>query len=252
MPVDIAAGKRPTPAITQVMSTGRHAHSILVDPSNRFVFVPNLGVDQVMQMKFDEKTGIMTSNDPAIITTKADWGPRHFTFSPNNKFVYLLTELTGMVNGYALDSRTGQLVEIQSISAVPRNSKLPPGKIGAPLGGPQAKPAAAKKIEEIKAADIHMTPDGKFLYASERTTGTLAAFSVDGFTGKLTYINSYDTEKQVRGFNIDPRGNFLLSAGQITEHVSVHKINRETGELQQLNRISVGKNPNWIEIVEFP
>jgi 6-phosphogluconolactonase len=239
----------------QIMSTGRHAHAIVPDPSNRFVFVPNLGADQIMQLKFDEKMGVLASNKPAAVKTKADTGPRHIVFSPNNRFVYVSNELTGMVNGYTFDSNTGLLKEILSISAVPRNSNLMPGKIAPPLGGPQSQPAAAMPTDDkpkIQVADIHITPDGKFLYASERTSSTLAAFAVDTATGMLKYINNYDTEKQPRGFNIDPRGNFLLAAGQLSDHVSIYKINRETGVLQPLSRISVGKNPNWIEIVDFP
>jgi 6-phosphogluconolactonase len=238
------------PDPTQVLITGRNPHSILSDPSNRFVYVPNLGSDQVMQFLFDEKTGILTPNKPAAVYTKNGAGPRHFEFSPNNRFVYLLNELNGMVNGYAVDVHTGGLTEIQSISAVPPDAKLAPGIPAPPLGGPQ--PAPRPEREEIKCADIHITPDGRFLYASERTSSTLAAFAVDSTNGKLTYIKSYETETQPRGFNIDPRGNFLIAAGQKTDQCSVHRINRTNGELQRLKRYPVGKNPNWIVIVDFP
>lgn len=239
----------------QVRNTGRHAHAILPDPSNRFVFVPLLGVDQIMQLKFDDRIGVLTPNDPAAVSTKADAGPRHIAFSPNSKFVYVINELNGMVNAYAFDSGTGLLKEIQSVSAVPRNLDLEPGKAAPPLGGPQAQPASPPPKSgkpKIFCADIHMTPDGKFLYASERTSSTLAAFAADSATGQLRYINNFETEKQPRGFRIDPRGNFLLAAGQLSDHCQVHRINRQTGELQSLKRVLVGKNPNWIEIVDFP
>jgi len=232
----------------QVMMTGRNAHAILPDPSNRFVYVPNLGSDQVMQLIFDEKSGILTPNKPPAVYTKLGAGPRHFDFSPNNRFVYVLNELNGTVNAYAFDNQTGLLSEIQSISALPPDSKLPPGLPGVGTG-PTTK---SIEREEIKCADIHITPDGRFLYASERTTSTLAAFAVDSATGKLRYIKSFETEKQPRGFHIDPRGNFLIAAGQKTEHCSVHRINQATGELQRLKRYLLGKNPNWVEIVDFP
>jgi len=234
----------------QVVITGRNAHSIRSDPSNRFVYVPNLGNDQIMQFLFDEKTGILTPNKPGAVYTKAGAGPRHIEFSPNNRFVYVVNELNGMVNGYAADIQTGVLSEIQSISAVPPGAKLAPGIPAPPLGG--AQPAPRPDREEIKCADIHITPDGRFLYASERTTSTLAAFGVDSGNGKLTYIKSYETETQPRGFNIDPRGNFVIAAGQQTGQVSVHRINRANGELERLKRYPVGKDPNWIEIVDFP
>jgi 6-phosphogluconolactonase len=232
------------------MNTGRYAHSILADPSNRFVYSANLGSDQIMQLIFDEKRGVLTSNKPAVMKTPADSGPRHLAFSPNNKFFYALHELDGMVRAYALDNQTGLLQEIQSISSVPRNADLLSGKATTGIGSAQYASSADKP--RIKTSDIHITPDGKFLYASERTTSTLAAFAVDSVTGKLRYINSFDTENQPRGFNIDPRGNFLLSAGTKSGYCLVHKINRETGELQPLKRFLVGKDPNWIEIVDFP
>jgi 6-phosphogluconolactonase len=238
------------PDPTQVLMTGRHAHAILPDPSNRFVYIPNLGSDQIMQMVFDEKTGLLTPNKPAAVYTKYGAGPRHLDFSPNNRFVYVLNELNGTVNAYAFDNQTGLLSEIQSLSALPPDSKLPPAIPAAGIGAAQAGPAVER--EEIKCADIHVTPDGRFLYASERTSSTLAAYAVDSTTGKLRYIRNFETETQPRGFHIDPRGNFLIAAGQKTHHITVHRINRSTGELQRLNRYPVDKNPNWIEIVDFP
>ena len=240
---------------TQVMITGRNAHAILSDSSNRFVYVPTLGSDSVMQLIFDEKTGILTPNKPGAVHTKIGAGPRHLDLSPNNRFVYVSTELHGTVNAYAVDNQTGLLTEIQSISLVPRNVKLAPGKPAAALGGPKKTPAVKAPADDTPrcfSADIHITPDGNFLYASERTTSTLAAFAVDSLTGKLTYINNYETETKRRGFNIGPRGNFLIAAGQKSDQCSVHGINRTTGELQRLKRYAVGKNPNWIEFVDFP
>lgn len=206
-----------------------------------------------MQLVFNEDTGTLTHNTPEAVHTKVGQGPRHLAFSPNNRYVYVLNELDGTVNVYAIDNETGLLTEIQSISAVPRDANLVPGSPRGAIGGPQPASSAPPPDEStvIWAADIHITPDGRFLYASERTTSTLAGFAVDSLAGKLVYINSYETEKQPRGFNIGPRGNYLICAGQKSDQISVFKINRETGELQRLKRYPVGKNPNWIEIVDF-
>jgi 6-phosphogluconolactonase len=100
------------------------------------------------------------------------------------------------------------------------------------------------------AADIHLTPEGKFLYASERTTSTLAAFSVDPKTGMLTSIDSYPTEKQPRAFKIDPTSRYLLSVGQLSNSMTSYAIDA-TGKLTKLKEYPVGKNPNWVEIVSF-
>jgi 6-phosphogluconolactonase len=237
----------------QVIPTGPNPHSILVDQSNRFVYVPHLGNDQIKQFLFNESTGYLTPNDPDVVYTKDGSGPRHFDFSPNNKFVYVSNELDGTVYSYEMNNKTGILTEIQRISVFPsptishETSSPPP-----PVAGYAAEGIAdGEATTTIKVADIHITPDGKWLYVSERATNTITAFSVDRYLGNLTYIGSYDTEKVPRGINIDPNGNFVIAAGQKSDHVSVHAINSETGELKLLDRYESGKDPNWIEIVEF-
>ena len=222
----------------QIIPTGPKPHSILVDQSNRFVYVPQLGNDQIKQFLFNASTGTLTPNDPDVVYTKDDSGPRHFVFSPNNKFIYVSNELDGTVYSYEMNNKTGALTEIQRISVFPpstMNNELTPDS----------------QDTTFKIADIHITPDGKWLYVSERVTNTITAFSVDDNTGNLTYIESYDTEEIPRGFNIDPNGNFVIVAGQKSDHVAVYAINPETGELKLLDRFESGNEPNWIEIVEF-
>ena len=168
---------------------------------------------------FNASTGTLIPNDPDVVYTKDDSGPRHFVFSPNNKFIYVSNELDGTVYSYEMNNQTGALTEIQRISVFPpptMNNKL----------------SSHSQDTTIKIADIHITPDGKWLYVSERATNTITAFSVDDNTGNLTYIESYDTEEIPRGFNIDPNGNFVIVAGQKSDHVAVHAINPETGELK--------------------
>ncbi|HEX5863308.1 MAG TPA: beta-propeller fold lactonase family protein, partial [Casimicrobiaceae bacterium] len=104
---------------------------------------------------------------------------------------------------------------------------------------------------DIWAADIHMTPNGKFLYISERTSNSLGAFSVDGASGKLTYVSSTPTEKQPRGFTIDPKGRFLVAAGEKSETISVYAIDPGSGALKHLNKYPTGKGANWVEIASF-
>ena len=222
----------------QIIPTGSKPHSILVDQSNRFVYVPHLGNDQIKQFLFNVSNGTLTPNDPDVIYTKDGSGPRHFVFSPNNKYIYVSNELDGTVYSYEMNNKTGALTEIQRISVFPsstRNNEL----------------SSDSQDTTIKIADIHITPDGKWLYVSERVTNSITAFSVDDNTGNLTYIGSYDTEEIPRGFNIDPNGNFVIVAGQKSDHVAVHAINPETGELKLLDRFESGNEPNWIEIVEF-
>jgi len=213
----------------QIITTQPNAHCILPDPSNRYVLHTSLGGDLVYQEKFDVKTGKLTPNDPPSVSVKAKAGPRHLVFSPNKRFVYLVNELDASIYVFPWDAKTGTLKqEVQIATSLP--------------GGFEGKPWAA---------DIHLTPDGKFLYASERTTSTLAAFSIDLKTGLLTFIDSYPTEKQPRSFNIDPTGRYLLSVGQLSNSMTSYAIDKATGKLTKLKEYPMGKNPNWVEIVSF-
>lgn len=242
-----ADGRVGQPLLT--IPTARNPHSIRTDATNRFVFVPHLGTDQVFQFLFDDKSGRLTANTPPVVQMKAGTGPRHFITSPDNRFVYLLNELTAVVTTLALDATTGLLSEVASASALPPDTKLVPG---APRGAVGAAGAPVRDTSnDIWASDVHVTPNGKFLYAAERTTSTLAAFSVDGATGKLTYLGNTPTEKQPRGFNIDPTGRFVVVAGEQSDTVSTYSIDPSTGGLKLIGKYPSGKGANWVEIVTF-
>jgi len=107
----------------------------------------------------------------------------------------------------------------------------------------------------VKAADavgpMAVTPDGRFLYISERTSCALAAFSVNAATGKLTYLASTPTESQPRGFAIEPKGRFLVAAGEKSETISLHAIDQASGALALQQQCPGGKGANWVEIVRF-
>jgi 6-phosphogluconolactonase len=233
----------------QVIPVGRNAHSIRVDATNKYVYAATLGSDEIFQFRFDAKTGKLASNTPSIVLMKAGTGPRHFITSKDNRFVYLLSELVGTVTTLSLDARTGLLSELSVASAVPPDSKLVPGAprgaVGAP-GGPPPRDTS----NDIWAADLHLTPDGKFLYATERTHSTLAAFGVDGKTGKLTYLSSIPTEKQPRGFNISPDGKYMVVSGEKSDTLTVYAIGAD-GALKEVQKAQTGKGSNWVEIVSF-
>src|SRR6185503_17964179 len=182
----------------QTIPTARNAHAIRTDNTNRFVFVPHLGTDQVFQFLFDEKTGRLTANTPPVLQLKSGTGPRHLIVSSDNRFVYLLNELTGMVTTLSLDAGTGTLKELDSVSALPADTKLGPGMPRGAVGAPGVAPRNTDN--DIWASDLHLTPNGRFLYAAERTSSTIGAFRVDAASGKLTYLSSTPTEKQPRGF----------------------------------------------------
>jgi 6-phosphogluconolactonase len=235
----------------QVIPTARNAHSIRTDNTNRFVFVPHLGTDQVFQFLFDEKSGRLSANTPPVLQLKQGSGPRHLIVSSDNRFVYLLNELSGMVTTLALDPNAGTLKELDSLSVLPPDTKLVPGVPRGAVGTPGANQAPRNTANDIWASDLHLTPNGRLLYAAERTSSTLGAFRVDTASGKLTYLGSTSTEKQPRGFNIDPTGRFVVVSGEQSDTISSYVIDAETGALKLIGRYPTGKGANWVEIVAF-
>jgi 6-phosphogluconolactonase len=213
---------------SQIVPTEPNAHAIQADASNRFVLATSLGGNLVKQLRFDAATGTLSPNDPPAASVKTGAGPRHFALSSNNERLYLLNELDASVYVFAYDAKTGTLKELQVISALPDN-----------------------KPEKIWAADLHLTPDGKFLYATERGTSTIAAFKVEA-DGKLALIGHTPTEQQPRGFAIDPTGRYLLAVGQLSHSMTSYAIDPATGKLSKLKQYPMGKNPNWVEIVNLP
>ncbi|MEO8121690.1 MAG: beta-propeller fold lactonase family protein, partial [Rhodoferax sp.] len=205
-------------------------HAIHVDASARYVFATSLGGDQLSSWRFDANTGKLTPNDPALTSVApAKSGPRHFIWDKAQRFVYLLNELDAGLLVYAYDSAGGTLRELQ------RTTTLPAGFTGKPW-----------------AADLHLSPDGRHLYASERTSSTLSTFTVDAATGLLQALGQTPTEKTPRSFAIDSSGRFLIAAGQESHSVSLHPIDAATGMPGTPTRVPVGKNPNWVEIVDLP
>ena len=217
-------------AVQQVIATAPNAHAIHADAANRYVLATSLGGDNVSVWRFDAATGRLGANEPALVATQAKSGPRHVVWDSAQRHAYLLCELDASLYMYDWDAASGVLREVQ------RTSALPSGFSG---GTPWA-------------ADLHLSPDGRFLYASERRSSTLAAYRVDPASGRLELIGHVPTEKTPRGFAIDPSGRYLVAAGQESHAATVHAIDAATGALSVVGRTPLGKNPNWVEIVELP
>jgi 6-phosphogluconolactonase len=224
----IGADGAPMPA-QQVLPTEPHAHAIVPAPSNRVVLATSLGGDIVMQLRLDAATGRLDANDPPAVRVRRGAGPRHLVFHPHASFVYLLNELDATIDVFAFDIEHGTLAPLQTVHT------MPGGAAGAAW-----------------AADIHVTPDGRFLYSSERRTSTLAMFRIDAATGHLGFIGHQPTEAQPRGFAIDARGRFLLAVGQLSHRLSVYAIDAASGRLDKLSDCPVGRGPHWVEIIDLP
>ncbi len=209
---------------------GPHAHCAKLSPDNKWLFVSDLGIDKVMIYAFDAITGKITPAKYPFAASEPGSGPRHFTFHPNNKYAYLVEEITGTVVAFKYTNGT--------LKSLQRLSTLPAGDTGF-----------------IGSADIHVSSDGKFLYASNRGkegSNTIAIFKIDPATGMLKSIGHQSTLGKIpRNFNLDPTGNFLLVANQESDEVVVFKRNKQTGLLTDTGkRINIGKPVclKWIKI----
>lgn len=225
-PIDSAG--RIEASATQVMPTDPKAHCIVIDAANRFAYCAVLGADRVLQLVFDSGSGILASNSPPCVATRAGAGPRHLAFHPNGRFLYLLSQTSATIGAYRIEPGSGELAEIETLATLP-----------------------AHFLGEANAADIHATPDGRFLYASERQTSTLVGFRIDAASGLLAPIGRWNTETTPRGFAIDPRGRFLLAVGLDSNRLSVHAIDGRIGGLAVCAQYPVGGMPNWVEIVDL-
>jgi 6-phosphogluconolactonase len=186
-----------------------HPHEIVFSPDNRFVLVPDLGLDEVLTYRFDAVKGSLTPATPAFTKVAAGSGPRHLVFHPNGKVAYLTNEMAATVGVYGYDAERGHLdALLQTASMIP-----------ADYVGPKS------------AAEIAVSPDGKFLYASHRGDDTISVFAIDAEKGTLTKVDYIATGgKTPRHFAIDPTGEFLFAANQDSDNVVLFRRSIGTGK----------------------
>lgn len=214
-------------SVNKSRQEGPHAHSVNLSPDGRFLLAADLGIDKIMIYRVDAQGGKLVPNDPPFVAAAPGAGPRHLTFDPSGRRVYVINELNSSITGYHYDAERGALTRIESVST------LPQGFAGANT-----------------CADIHVTPDGRFLFGSNRGHDSIVAFRIDEATGKLTLIGHTPSGgKTPRNFAVDPSGNFLLVANQNSDKIVVMRINRETGVLSTLQEVSVSM-PVCIKIVD--
>jgi 6-phosphogluconolactonase len=189
--------------------SGPHAHVAAISPDNRFVWVCDLGLDEVLSYRIDPAKGGMTPNDPKFAKVDPGFGPRHVVFRADGKFAYVMGEMGGAVTVFSYNATKGTMQQVQVIST------LPEGYTGTKSG-----------------AEIAIHPSSKFLYASNRGADSIAIFKVDSAKGTLTAAGTVPTGgKTPRNFAIDPSGKFLLAANQDSNNIVVFKIDPQNGGL---------------------
>ena len=198
-----------------------HAHSVNVDAGNRFAFVADLGLDKVLVYKLDPEKSTITANDPPAASVPAGSGPRHFAFHPSGKYAYVINESLLTVTAFQYDADKGVLAPQQTITTLPEGVTDRKG---------------------MSTAEVQVHPSGKFLYGSNRGHNSIAIFSIDSTTGKLTPVGHQGQGiKTPRNFGVDPTGHYLLAANQGGDSVIVFRIHQTTGQLEPNDStVSVG------------
>lgn len=188
---------------------GPHAHAVVLSPDNRFVFVPDLGLDKVLVYKIDPATAKLAPHDPPFAEVKKGSGPRHFAFHPSGKFAYALSEMGSMVTAFSYNAAAGKLTSMEAVSTLPADFK-----------------------GEDNSAEIEVDAKGRFLYASNRGHDSITVFSIDRAKGTLKTVQNISTGGSIpRNFKIDPTGRYLFAANQKSNNIVVFAVDSKTGRL---------------------
>ncbi len=208
---------------------GPHAHSINVSPDNRFAIAADLGLDKVFVYRFGEKAGVLLPNHPAYAVVNPGSGPRHIAFARNGRFVYVIGEMKSNITTFAYDARRGTLRKLQTISTLPKGCKL-----------------------HSDCAEIAVSPNGKFVYGSNRGHDSIAVFAADPKKGTLVPVERAPSGgKCPRHFAIDPTGAYLLAANQESDTVVVFAVDRRTGQLTPSGETATVSSPSCVRFVTF-
>ena len=192
-----------------------HPHSVNFSPDNRFVITADLGTDELYVYQADPATARISPNNPPTTKVKPGGGPRHFTFHPSGKFCYAINEMGNTVTAFMWDAQRGTMEEAQMISTLPEGF-----------------------TETNHTAEVLTHPSGKFLYGSNRGHNSIAVFSIDPATGKLTTIERISTQGETpRNFNLDPTGTYLFAENQDTHTVVTLSIDQQTGRLTPTGQV---------------
>lgn len=199
-------------------------HSANISPDNRTLWVPALKQDRICLFTLSEE-GKLAAQEPAEVTTVEGAGPRHMAFHPNKRYAYCVNELNSTVDVWQLSDPHGKIECVQTLDMMPSDF-----------------------TDTRWAADIHITPDGRHLYACDRTSSLLTVFSVSEDGSVLAVEGFQPTETQPRGFNIDNSGKYLIAAGQKSHHIALYEIGGAQGLLSEKARYAVGQGPMWVVI----
>ena len=205
---------------------GPHAHCIKLDRGNRHAFAADLGIDKLMIYRFNASAGKLEPARQDSVFLHAGAGPRHLTFHPNGKFLYVINELDSSLTTFKYNAAQGTLTAFETVSTLPRDF-----------------------TGQSFCADIHVSQSG-FLYGSNRGHNSIVVFATDPRSGRLNLVEHVSTEgKWPRNFTIDPLGRFLLVANQHTDNIVTFRIDQQTGRLTPANQIAEIPTPVCLQFL---
>ena len=215
----------------QVLDIGPKAHCIRTDPTNQFAFTPHpMDLNCVDQFRFDAAKGELALNDPPTMPGDENAGPRHLKFHANGKWAYVVNEQGKSVTFCHYDAGKGTLTKQQTLSTHPKEWDANSGR----------------------CAEIKISEDGRFVYASNRGHESIASFTIDPQSGKLAELERVPTEKIPRSFDLMPGGRFVVVAGQGEGKLALYRRDPETGLLKRAQTLECGKRPAWVMGLRLP
>ena len=204
-----------------------HPHSIFVDQGNRYAFVPDLGLDKILAYKLNLAEGKLVPNSVPWVGVEPGAGPRHLDFHPSGKYAYVINELGSTITAFTYDETTGTLHDLQTVSTLPTDFT---GK--------------------SHCADVHISPDGRFVYGSNRGHDSIVIFAIDQANGRLTYVDHESTQGGTpRNFALDPTGTFLLAANASSDSIVTFRIDKETGRLDATGHVAEVPMPVCLKLI---
>lgn len=201
-------------SVNPARQKGPHAHSLTFSPDEAFAFVPDLGTDKLMAYRTDFAAGKLLPAAAPFVKVFAGSGPRYCEFHPDGRSLYLINEIASSISLFRFDDATGAFELRQTVDTIPETQKQATGNI---------------------CADLHITPDGRFLYGSNRGHDSLTAYAIDGETGELTEIGNIPCGGRTpRNFCIESTGKYLLCGLQDSDNITVFSICPECGKLTKV------------------
>jgi 6-phosphogluconolactonase len=214
---------------TQVLTTPPKAHCIIQGRSRDVVYATTVDGNAILIYRLDIQRSVLALADSHSVLCRPGSGPRHLVLHPTLDVLYCVNETSGTLAAFAVDPSSGALTELQCESLVPSGFQ-----------------------GNARAADVHIAPSGRFIYASVRSSNVVGGFSIDSRSGRLAPVGCYAVQGSPRGFAIDPFERFLICASQTENTVGIYAIDAESGALAARHHVPVGGNPNWVETLSLP